>query len=252
MNNTIILSSFFGRTVVRDRIIIFLIAVLPTLLVFAGAASAPERDITVILDGQIITPLPSAVEISVALYAVTAVVLVASIVSFYLGFNLKHLTGRLQQVNYKSSEINFSFIIVMLVVNFIMTTAISLFSLQWVTVTNFIGYFTGLLLASIIFSTLGLIIAELVDTTTLGLYGILTLAVLDTAFLENPIYSRRYNESWISIMPTHESIQLILRTIYDTGTTWTDNIVFILIYELVLILIYLLISKNNIGMKSVN
>lgn len=248
MNRTLLLTSYFGRSVIRERIIVVLIVILPVLLVFTGAASAPDRDITLILDDQIITP--PAVEISVALYAVTAMVLIASIVSFYLGFNLKHIADRLQQVNYNSSEISLSFILVMFVINLIMTVAISLFSLFWVDVVEFCGYFMGLFLASIIFSTLGLIIAELVDTTTLGLYGILTLAVFDTAFLENPIYSRRYTETWISIMPTHEPIQLILRTFFDTGRHWFSNIGFIIIYELVLFVTYLVISRYNIGLQT--
>jgi hypothetical protein len=247
MKNTILLSKYFAKTLIRDKVVVSLILFLPVILVFAGAASAPNRELMLVLDDQIINPFPTAKEISVTLYTITAVVLVASLVSFFLGFNLKKLIPRLKQVNYTSLEIVLSFIAVMLVINLSMSLVVGLFSLIWIDVNNYFGFMVGLILSSIIFSTLGLIIAELVDTTTLGLYGILVVAVLDTGFLENPVYSRRYNEDWISIMPSHESIQLVLRTVLDTGTDWTNNLFFIIGYEMILIILYFIISKYRIG-----
>jgi len=241
MNKTTSLSITFGKTISRDKVIMVLIILLPVILVFAGAASSPATSLRVNIDNHIM--MLQAEEISVLLYTITATVLVASVVSFFLGFNLKQLIPRLQQTNYKKSEIILAFITVMVIINIVMSIAIALFSTIWVDVTNYVGYIIGIFLASIIFSTIGLIVAEIVDTTTLGLYSILSLAVLDTAFLENPMYSRRYSENWISFMPSHESIQMVLRSVYDTSHLWTDNLVFIALYEVVLIVVYLIISK---------
>jgi hypothetical protein len=241
MKGVFTLIRYFGTTIIREKIIVMLIFLLPVILVIAGVGGTPDRDLVILLDTKFIQV--EILEISVILYTVTAIALTSSVVSFFLSYNVKQVIPRLIQSNYSRLQIVLSFIIVIMIINLFLTIAIAFFSLIWILEIIFIGYIIGLFLTSIIFSTLGLILAELVDTLTLGLIGILTLAVLDTAFLENPIYSRRYNEDWMFLMPSHESIQLIFRALLDTGVHWSANLLFIIGYELFLITIYYLIIK---------
>ncbi|MHA2238129.1 MAG: hypothetical protein ACXAB2_07135 [Candidatus Hodarchaeales archaeon] len=90
-----------------------------------------------------------------------------------------------------------------------------------------------------------MLVAEIVDTKELGLYLILTLGVIDTAFLENPIYSKRYNDPGLALMPSHESIKMLLRSVFDLDISWLVNLPGILLYEIALIVIYLLLKRKK-------
>lgn len=243
------LSTQLVKTIFREKFIVGLIIILPILLILSGAMSAPDRDIAMVLEGNMIQPLPKARDISVILYVMTALVLTSSIISFFLGMNLKYIIPRLKQSTYTSFEITSSFLLVVIILDVIMTVLVISFSLIWLDIDNLFGFFLGLFLSAIIFSTIGLIIANIADTSSLGLYLILTLSVLDTGFLENPIYSRRYSEDWMGLMPTHHSIQLLFRSFFDVGVAWSEGIGLILVYELILLAIYLLLTKFN-GSKS--
>ncbi len=249
MKRSLQLSTFIGKTLFREKVIFFLIISMPILLVFAGAASAPSGTLSFQLDGNLLSPAPNAKEVSVTLYSLTAVVLVSSIVSFFLGFNIKNLIPRLKQVKYSSLDISLAFVFVMVITNILMTVSIGLFSFIWVTPSNYTGYFMGIFLSSILFSIIGLIIAEIVDTSTLGIYLVLTLAIMDTGFMENPVYSRRYDSNFITIMPSHESLQMVLRSTFDTSVNWYSNLWFIILYGIGLIMIYLLIIKIDVRSK---
>ena len=245
MKRSLYLSSQFFKTIFREKFIVGLIIVLPIILILSGAMSAPDRNIALVLEGKLIQPAPTAVDISVILYVMTSLVLTSSIVSFFLGMNLKYIIPRLKQASYSSIEIILSFLIVVTILDLVMTTMVISFSLIWLEIDDLFGFFIGLFLSAIIFSTIGLIVANIADTTSLGLYLVLTLSVLDTGFLENPIYSRRYNEDWMGYMPTHHSIRLIFRSFFEVGADWMEGIGSILIYELVLLVFYLLLTRFN-------
>ncbi len=242
MSKIIFLSNQFLKTLYRDKFLVVLIFILPVLLIFVGAMSAPDREVLFIMDGQIVNPAPETVEISVILYSLTGLVLVASIISFYLGMNLNKLVPRLKQYSYTTPQIISAFLLVVILINLLITLMVTVFSLNWLDVNDMIGYFLGLFLSSLLFSTFGLIISKLVDTTALGLYLILTISILDTAFLENPLFSRRYNEDWMNLMPAYYSIKMAFRAIFDLKENWYDDIQFVLFYEAVLVAIYLIIN----------
>ncbi len=243
MNKMITLSKYYGKGLFREPTLLVIIFLFPLILIIVSASSAPEGTLPLTIDGEIIQPFPQADEVTVLLYSTTAIVLVVSIVSFFTGFHLKTVYPRLKISGYSSLEIGAALILLLFIINALVTIIVTLFTLNWVTPNDFTGYFASLFLSAIIFSLLGLIIASLVDTKALGMNAILTLAVIDAGFLENPVYSRRYDESWMDIMPAHRTIQSLFRATYDTGTSWTNELFFILAYIAVILAIYAIVLR---------
>ncbi|MHA1972055.1 MAG: hypothetical protein ACTSW1_03610 [Candidatus Hodarchaeales archaeon] len=115
----------------------------------------------------------------------------------------------------------------------------------WISPYDITGYIISLFLVSVIFSTIGLIVSEIVDSKELGLYLILTIGLIDTAFLENPMYSRRYNDPGLVIMPGHEPVQMLLRSSFNTGSVWFPGLAVVLLYEVILFCLYLIIKRRK-------
>lgn len=75
----------------------------------------------------------------------------------------------------------------------------------------------------------------------------LTLAILDTSFLENPVLSRRYDDWWTALMPAHGPLRMIFRSAYETGVSWTFDLKYVFLYEIVLINLYIIVVKLALG-----
>lgn len=75
----------------------------------------------------------------------------------------------------------------------------------------------------------------------------LTLAILDTSFLENPVLSRRYDDWWTALMPAHGPLRMIFRSAYETGVSWTFGLKYVFLYEIVLINLYIIVVKLALG-----
>ncbi|MFW9990602.1 MAG: hypothetical protein ACFFD4_00955 [Candidatus Odinarchaeota archaeon] len=245
MNKTLYLTTYYGRSFLREKILLVLLLLFPILLIAVAAMSAPDGTLPIELDGTLIDPAPQAGEVLAILNSTTALVFVASITSFFMAFQLKSVLPRLRNAGYGDFQIAMALVTLMMIVNLYVTAFVSVLALNWISPHDFVGYMLSLFLSSVIFSTIGLVLASLVDTRTFGLISILTLAVLDTAFLENPIYSRRYDEAWTGLMPAHGTVKMLFRSTFDIGTHWTGDLVSVLFYELVLILIYLVVVKKS-------
>ncbi|MHA2053590.1 MAG: hypothetical protein ACW99F_08335 [Candidatus Hodarchaeales archaeon] len=245
MNAVFSLSGGIMKNFTREKAIIFLLVLFPFLLIVMAVASAPESSLFLEIDGTIVSPPPSGEVVAVLLNSMTSIVLVTSITSFFLSFQLRAITPRLRVLGYSSFRITFAFIFIIVIISIFTTLAVIGIGSPWITPNNWLGYFTALFLGGIIFSTLGLLVAEIVDTKELGLYLILTLGVIDTAFLENPIYSKRYNDPGLALMPSHESIKMLLRSVFDLDISWLVNLPDILLYEIALIVIYLLLKRKK-------
>ncbi len=243
MNKMITLTKYYGKSLFREQTLLIIIFLFPIILITVAAFSAPEGSIPITLDGELIEPFPDADEVSVLLYSSTAVVFVVSIVSFFTGFQLKTVYPRLKISGYSSLEVGSALVFLILFINTLVTIIVTLFTLNWVTPEDITGYVVSLFISGIIFSLLGLIIADIVDTKALGLNAILTVAIIDTGFLENPIYSRRYDESWMDIMPAHRPVQSLFRATYDTGVSWTNDLSFMILYIIGILLVYAIIIK---------
>jgi hypothetical protein len=247
MNRSLGLASYFFRSFNRDRLIVVFLTAFPLILVSSAAASAPPGTLPLRIDGSFLNPPPDAEGLLVLLYASTAVVFIASITSYFVAFQLKSVVPRLRIQGYTSTEIVVAFISLTLSIDLFSSLVVSFFSLRWVEVMDFAGYVSGLVIISIIFSTIGLIVAELVNTKTMGLNTLLTLSILDTSFLENPVFSRRYDEWWTDLMPAHRPLKMIFRSAYETGASWTLDLNYVILYEAILITIYILVVALVLG-----
>ena len=242
MNKFTFIISSFSKSFFRDKGILALIVVLPLILISFASAGALEGDF--VLEFDAIHASFKAVSLLVVLYSVTAIVFVSSISSFFISFNIKHLIPRLQNVGYSYIHISIGFITIILSINLFITVFVFLYIDYLIDILDPIGLFIGFFVSSFIYSILGLIIAELVNTKMLGIYLILTIGMLDTAFLENPVFSRRYGEAWIGLMPGNQPIKMAIRSIFDTGVFWYDDCIFVLVYLLALIVIYIIIRSK--------
>ncbi len=243
LSSILTLLKYNSKSLFRERTLIFVIILFPVALILAASASAPTDTLPLKFDGKFITPPPEADEVIVALYAITAVALVMSILSFFATFQLKQLIPRLKISGYSPNVVLTAIILMLLIVNIFVSVLVVGLSLYWIEPQDYWGVFTSVFLSGMIFATLGIIVASVVDTKHLGLNLILTIAVIDAGFLENPVYSRRYDEQWMRLMPAFGPIRMLLRSIYDTGTPWVNELLSILAYELILILVLLAIVR---------
>lgn len=232
---------YLGLGFLRERGLVITLVVLPVLLLVTGRISAPAAEVVFFIDSNLIAS--SSETMLLSLYALTAVVLVASVSSFSFNFSSKNVVPRLSLVGYPAVGIGSAFLLLVGGINLLAVGATWVYVVKVMDVHDPLGLFIGLVSASIIFSTVGLILSDLTDSKTLGLYLILTLAVMDTAFIENPVFSRRYDDAWVDFMPSHHSLTMILRSVYDTGVDWTSILPDLLAYELVLIFLLFLIRR---------
>ncbi|MHA1945210.1 MAG: hypothetical protein ACXAC6_11090 [Candidatus Hodarchaeales archaeon] len=245
MNTIFSLSSGMVKNFTREKTITLLLILFPVLMVVIAVASAPDGSLPIEIDGVMVLPPPSGEVVAVLLYSMTSAVFVTSITSFFVSFQLRSVVPRLRVLGYSNFKIAISFVLIIVMISGLTTLAVTAIGSLWVTPRDWAGYIIALFFGAIIFSTIGLIIAELVDSKELGLYLILTLGIIDTAFLENPVYSRRYNDSRLSFMPGHEPIQMLLRSTFDVNISWISNLLSLLLYQLILIGIYLLIRRRR-------
>lgn len=230
-----------GKNFLRDKGVVISLVALPLLLMSVAKKSAPKDPIQFTLDSKMLVT-DSEVMI-LALYALTSVVLVAAVTSFFLAFNMKTLLPRLRIVGYTTGEIAGAFFILASLVNLISVIFVWMYSLNAIDIRDPNGFLISLSLVAIIMSIFGLLTAELVSSRTLGLYVILSLAIIDTAFMENPVFSRRYNDDWIGFMPSHHSLTILLRSIFDTGINWSDGLISVGIYIVILFISYFVIRS---------
>lgn len=243
MNKALSLTRYLGLGFLRERGLIFTLVVLPVLLLVTGRISAPADKVFFTMDSNLI--ISSSETLLLSLYALTAVVLVSSVSSFSFSFSSKNVLPRLNILGYDALEIGSAFLLLVGGINLFAVGATWIYVITIIDVNDPLGLFIGLVFASIIFSTVGLIISDLTVSKTLGLYLILTLAMMDTAFIENPVFSRRYNDAWVDLMPSHHSLTIILRSVYETGTDWYSIVPQTIAYELVLIFLLFLVRKTK-------
>lgn len=232
---------YLGTGFLRERSLVLTLVVLPILLLVTGRISAPADMVAFTMDSTLI--ISNSETMLLSLYALTAVVLVASVSSFSFSFNFKPVVPRLTLLGYQTVEISFAFLLLVGGINLFAVGVTWLYVTSVMDVQDPFGLFVGLVFASIIFSTIGLILSDLTTSKTLGLYLVLTLAMMDTAFIENPVFSRRYNDKWVDLMPSHHSLTIILRSVYETGTDWSSILPQVLLYELILVLFLILTRK---------
>ncbi len=245
MKQVLYLTSGILKNFTREKLIIIILILFPILLIGMATLSAPEGNVPIKIDEVLIQPFPSATTISVILYSMTAVILMASITSFFISYQLKSVTPRLRIFSYSGFQIGAAFILIILAVSAISAVAVVTFGSFWVTPREWLGYFLALLFGAVIFSTIGLIITEIVDSKELGLFIILTFSVIDTSFLENPIISRRYHEPWTVVMPAHNPIQMLFHSTFENTQPWIEDLPLLILYELILIFVYLLIRRKK-------
>ncbi|MHA1977708.1 MAG: hypothetical protein ACW98F_03340 [Candidatus Hodarchaeales archaeon] len=247
MKTILNLTTSIIKNFTREKAIVLLLVIFPILLVGMAVLGAPEGTLLLKIDDVLVQPPPSGESLSVIFNSMTAVVLVASITSFFISYQLRSVTPRLIIFKYSGFKIAGSFVLITFVVSAISSTTVGFFGLYWVVAAKLEGYFLALFLGAVIFSTIGLLIAELIDSKELGLFLILTISVIDTAFIENPVYSRRYNEPWLTIMPSHNSIQMLLRSAFETEVPWIKDLPVLLLYELILIIVYVILQRRKRG-----
>ncbi|OLS20399.1 MAG: hypothetical protein HeimC2_37510 [Candidatus Heimdallarchaeota archaeon LC_2] len=242
MGKFIPLAIYISKNFFREKSVVILLVVLPLILLNSADMSAPDLDIALELDDT--TTQVEADALLIILYAMTAVVFTAATTSYFVVFNNKNLVPRLIVSGFSRLQITFSMLLIILGVNLIVSLIVWIYVLYSVEVINEFGFFVGLFLGSFIFSTIGLILGDSVQNKTLGLYTLLTLGMLDTAFLENPVLSRRYNEGWIFVMPARASVEILLRSSVNSGVNWSDGLINALIYELILIFGYIVLKNK--------
>ncbi|MFW9856814.1 MAG: hypothetical protein ACFFFG_17330 [Candidatus Thorarchaeota archaeon] len=243
MSTVINLSAGIVKNFAREKAIVLLLLMFPILMVIMAVASAPDSMVPLELDDTLVLPPPSGEEVAVILYSITALVFVTSITSFFVSFQLRSVVPRLRILGYSNFKIIASFVLVVVLISALSTIAITIVGTQWVSPIDWGGYIFSLFAGAIIFSTIGLIVAELVDSKELGLYLILTLGAIDTGFLENPIYSQRYNDPGLAIMPGNVPIHMLLRASFETSKSWMVGLQAIVLYEIFLIGIYLVVKR---------
>jgi hypothetical protein len=231
----------------KEKSVLVALIIFPLILIGSAAASAPEGVLPLSIEGVQVYPPVEAETLLVLLYSLTSIVFVASISSFFLFYQLKAVLPRLRISGYSNYDIVIGFTFVTFAINLAAVVLISNFSLVWVNVRDYFGYSVGLFLGAVIFSIIGLLTAKIVDSKTLGLNSILTLSILDTAFLENPVFSRRYDAWWIDVMPSHRSLSIILKSSFELGSKWTSDLSFVSFYFLILVMIYIIAMNTNVG-----
>ncbi len=235
------LINYTGRSFLRDKGVILTILVLPVLLLTVAKESAPIESIPLKLDDTVV--VTETETLILVLYSMTAVVLVSVITSFFLAFNQKKVIPRLKIVGYKEREIATSFVVMTSFVNLTAVVIVWWYTTANVDVTEKLGFFVGLLAISVIMSILGLIVAEVISSKTLSLYVLLSISIIDASFIENPAFSRRYNDDWTQLMPSNLPLKVLLRSVYDTGTVWTEGVALVALYIAALFLIYVIVRS---------
>ncbi|UJG39781.1 MAG: hypothetical protein K9W45_07905 [Candidatus Heimdallarchaeum aukensis] len=241
MSKTLLLSIY--KNFLREKITVLILVILPLILILTATATVPDQTTIVILEGKIIDPQPNAKALAVVVNALTAVAMVTSITAFFANIQLRKVKPRLEIMGYSSRQISTTFILFATGISILTSVAIYSLSLIWFTPYNSLGFFSTLIIGSLLFSTTGLVLSTLIKSRELGLYLLLTIVILDVAFLEHPFYSRQYDNSALIVMPGHYVIRMVFRAAFKTGKIWIQYLPHVILYELFLFLLLILVTK---------
>jgi len=234
VNRVSSLAGFLALDFLRHRLMVFLLLLFPLLIIFMAVQGAPDQPVPIHLDGDLVVPMPAPEEIQVLSFTMTAVALVGALTGFFTGFQLKSLTMRLEVLGVKPWQVGLAQAIVLVGVDVFVVAFAGNVSRFWIEPVAPGWHYGALLLGTFVFTLFGLILARVADSRALGLNVILAVAVLDTAFLENPVLSRRFTEGWLDILPAHRPVQLLYRAGFTGQDLWGVDAAAAVLYSLVL------------------
>lgn len=245
MSQTLSLAGSLALDFLRHRLMVFLLLLFPLLIILMAVEGAPDQPVPLVLDGRPVTPIPAPEAIQVLSFSMTAVVLVGALTGFFTGFQLRSIGPRLEVVGLGRSQVAAAQTLVLLGVDVFVVVFSGNVSRFWVRPDSLLTHYGSLFLAAVLFNIIGLLLSRLVDTRAMGLNLLLALAVLDTAFLENPVLSRRFEEDWIGIMPAHRPVELLYGGAFAGQSLWSLDSVYVLAYASVLLLLLVAVGRRS-------
>ncbi len=241
------LSSMIMKNILRQRTIIFSSLILPIVIIWATW--------WVTIDWPMIFNLESGNEVFASMLdvhivtgALTAMGITSGIFGFLITAELEVIFKRLKQVGYSVLEINISTIVVLFTVLISTATIATIFALNLTKPNNVPGLILATLLITMIYASLGNLVANIYPNITAGSLILLIFAFIDLMLVTNPMGENIYLQKWTYIYPGFWPTQIVL----EAGFTETmDNVllpsIYSLIYFVILIILSFIIKKLGLN-----
>lgn len=190
------------------------------------------------------TVTKSMIDVHVVTGALTAIAITASIFGFILISENRKTDARLQLMGYSSLSISLASLLSLFITMVFAVVLVSIIALQLTTVKDSTGLVLAITLITILYTTLGTIMGEIVSNVTEGTLVLLILSFMDLMLLSNPMGGGVYLESWTYFLPGFWPVQLALESAF-IGTPDLLTMIYPLTFGLGLILVAAIARRGD-------
>lgn len=232
------------RMLVRQRIVLILLAIIPAVFLFTVVATTPETLITFR-----IASLSKDIWIEVQEEQISLIFFAVASAGFLVAFLALHLTQKDSEVNrrlvicgFHPLTLLFAQLSLLILVIVLIAVYVSLFVRCFFAVEHIGGLILGLSLTGFVYGCYGMLIGSVIKGELEGILMIVLLANLDAGWLQNPLfYAGAQNQVIIQYLPAYYPSQVSIIaafTDYDMLSAGMYSLLYGIIFMIFSMLIF--------------
>ena len=242
------------RMLLRQKIVLLLLAGIPTLFIFIVQLTASEREVLFQVGNAETKTMIKATEANVSLIFVSMATIgfLSSFVSISLVQQYKNVNRRLVICGYHPAELMLSALAVIFFIILLLVLCIGFSILLFFRPLHFLPMLSGMLFNGLIYGGYGMLAACMINGALEGTLMVILLANIDAGWLQNPLFfAEARNKIVIQLLPAYHPTQLSI------GAAFTDLPVHTSIFISIAYLLFffgaaILISYYNMRSNQVN
>jgi ABC-2 type transport system permease protein len=209
------------RQLLRNRVAVILLIVLPTLFCTVIVLTTPERTFPLrfpAIDGAPVIPVDDR-NLSVAFIGAAAVCLLTAFLGLHLVQKSWETDHRLVFAGYTPSELLVAKLSVLSTVILITGVYVASLVSLYYPPDHFAGMLLGFIAGGFVYGCYGLLIGSIVKRDLEGILCVLLLSNIDSSWLQNPhVYAEALREDFIQWLPGYHPVQASLTGAFSDHT----------------------------------
>ncbi len=242
MRQVLFLTKIFLKNLFRQPSIVFSSIILPLVVLWSTWWVTADLPMTFELANAEQDVSSSMIDVHVVTGSLTAMAITAGLFGFIITNEYRKISDRLELVGYSPTTTGFA-IFLSLFVTLSFSIVITVFLANFLAAPKDpLGLTLAIVLVSLIYVSLGNLVAIIIPKATEGTLILLIVAFIDLMVLTNPMGGGVYLESWTYYLPGFWPIQVALEASF-LGNASVSTMVYPLIY-FVLTVILILFVRN--------
>ncbi len=206
---TLRLSKVFLKEMVRQRSVIFSSFILPIVIIWSTWWVTADIPMAFNLDsGYFITA--NMIDVHVVTGGLTAMGITSGLFGFIITAKNKTIADRLHQVGYSKITINISSFLALIFILLFTSILATILSVYFADPVNLSGFVFAILLITLIYASIGTLVAVISSNFTAGSLFILIFSFMDLMLFTNPMGEGIYLQGWTYFIPGFWPVQISL------------------------------------------